>query len=632
MKKEKEPKSLWEKFEQFWKKRGKYFFPLLLVIILFSLLFNSGNKAEQKLEYNEFIKAAQERKIDKIVIESQTTGLYKIKGSFIGTRNPDDSIAKGKNFILIIRKEAKFENLELENFFKKYDIKFTVKGKGSGSSLLGLLFYLFIFFVIAFIFLRPTMKSMKEQEKYLNKYTKSSAKLDKQKTSSKIVSKKITFKDVAGLKEAKEELKETIDFLKNPINFSKLGGRVPRGVLLVGPPGTGKTLLAKAVAGESSANFIYSSGSEFVEMFVGVGASRVRSLFARAKANTPAIIFIDELDALARHRGAGLGGGHDEREQTLNQLLVELDGFDERENVILLAATNRPDILDNALLRPGRFDRKVYTNLPDIEDREAILKVHTRNKPLANNADLKIIARGTPGFSGADLENLVNEAALKAAREKKEKIEMDDIEWAFDKLLMGAEKKIIITSKEKQTTAYHEAGHALTSLFCPEADPLHKVSIIPRGQALGITVQLPLKDKYLYSKEELEAKLIVLMGGRAAEEIFLDQLTTGASNDLEVATKLARKMVCNFGMSTELGPLSFGQKEGELFLGKDLRQIRNYSEDTAKKIDETIKNLIDEVYQKAKNILEKNKDKMEKLVKLLLEKETLTAEVIKKVL
>lgn len=445
------------------------------------------------------------------------------------------------------------------------------------------------------------------------------------------IGEKVTFANVAGLKEAKEELKEIIDFLKNPTKFSKLGGKVPRGVLIAGPTGSGKTLLARAVAGEASANFFSMAGSEFVEMFVGVGAGRVRDLFSRARKNPPAIIFIDEIDAVGRSRGAGLGGGHDEREQTLNQILVEMDGFEQHQGIIILAATNRPDMLDKAILRPGRFDRKVYTNLPDIEDREEIFKVHTQNKPLAKNVDLKILARGTPMFSGADIANLVNEAALRAARKIKNEIEMEDMEWAKDKVLMGTEKKMIMSPEEKRIIAYHEVGHAMVNLHLPNTDPLHKISIIPRGETLGITLQLPLADKHIYSKEDLETKLAIFMGGRAAEKIFFNQLTSGASNDIEVATGIAQKMVRDFGMS-DLGPLSFGKKEGEIFLGRDFVQAQDYSEDTARKIDEEVKRLIDGAYQKAKDIVEKNKDKAEKLVKLLLEKETLDGTEVKKLL
>ena len=412
--------------------------------------------------------------------------------------------------------------------------------------------------------------------------------------------KKVTFKDVAGVEEAKEELQEIVEFLKEPQKFQKLGGRIPKGVLLMGPPGTGKTLLARAIAGEANVPFFSISGSDFVEMFVGVGASRVRDLFEQGKKNAPCIIFIDEIDAVGRHRGAGLGGGHDEREQTLNQLLVEMDGFESNEGVILIAATNRPDVLDPALLRPGRFDRRVVVDRPDINGRLGILKVHTRNIPLAENVDLKIIARGTPGFAGADLSNLVNEAALIAARRNKKKVDMDDFEFAKDKVLMGVERKtMMLTDEEKRVTAYHEAGHALVAAFTPGSDPLHKVTIIPRGRALGLTMQLPTEDKYTYRKQYVEAQIAILMGGRVAEELTQDDITTGAGNDIERATDMARRMVCEWGMS-ELGPLSFGSKEEPVFLGRDFAQRADYSEDTALQIDHEVSAAsCDQAYEQA---------------------------------
>jgi cell division protease FtsH len=438
--------------------------------------------------------------------------------------------------------------------------------------------------------------------------------------------KKITFKDVAGVDEAKEELLEIIDFLKDPKKFQRLGGKIPKGVLLVGPPGTGKTLLAKAIAGEANVPFISISGSEFVEMFVGVGASRVRDLFDLGKKNAPSIIFIDEIDAVGRHRGAGLGGGHDEREQTLNQLLVEMDGFDTNEGVIIMAATNRPDILDPALLRPGRFDRRIVINRPDLGGRTGILKVHTGHVPLAPDVRLEVIARSTPGFSGADLSNLVNEAALIAARRGKDKVDMDDFEYAKDKVLMGLERKsMIISEEEKRTTAFHEAGHALVSAVLPEADPIHKVTIIPRGMALGITQQLPTDDRYTYTKDFLLAQIAVMMGGRVAEELFLNRLSTGAGNDLSRATELARKMVCEWGMSA-LGPLTFGSGDGEVFLGKELVRHQNYSEATAVRIDAEVKGFIDAGYGKAREILTTYGGTLEKIAAALLEREVLDGE------
>jgi len=437
--------------------------------------------------------------------------------------------------------------------------------------------------------------------------------------------KKVTFKDVAGVEEAKEELQEIIEFLKDPQKFQKLGGRIPKGVLLVGPPGTGKTLMARAIAGEANVPFFTISGSDFVEMFVGVGASRVRDLFEQGKKNAPCIIFIDEIDAVGRHRGAGLGGGHDEREQTLNALLVEMDGFESNEGVILVAATNRPDVLDPALLRPGRFDRRVVVPRPDVKGREEILRVHTRKVPLGDDVELSVISRGTPGFSGADLANLVNEAALWAARQNRKFVIMADFEMSKDKVMMGAERRsMILSDDEKKNTAFHEAGHALVAALTPGADPIHKVTIIPRGMALGVTMQLPIDDKHTYTKTFLESQLAVLMGGRAAEEIFLGHITTGAGNDIERATEIARQMVCDWGMS-ELGPLAFGKKDEAIFLGREISQHRDYSEDTAIRIDQEVKKIVTGAYGKARNILETNPAMMERVALALLEREVIDA-------
>jgi cell division protease FtsH len=441
--------------------------------------------------------------------------------------------------------------------------------------------------------------------------------------------KKVTFKDVAGVDEAKEELREIIEFLREAQKFQKLGGRIPKGVLLVGPPGTGKTLLARAVAGEANVPFFSISGSDFVEMFVGVGASRVRDLFEQGKKNAPCIVFIDEIDAVGRHRGAGLGGGHDEREQTLNQLLVEMDGFESNEGVILMAATNRPDVLDPALLRPGRFDRRVVVSRPDVRGREEILRVHTRKIPLAEDVDLSVLARGTPGFSGADLANMVNEAALAAARQNRKAVLQYDFELAKDKVLMGVERKsLLLSDEEKRNTAYHEAGHALVAAKMPHSDPLHKVTIIPRGMALGVTMQLPIDDRHNYYKNYLETEIAILMGGRLAEELFLDCMSTGAGNDIERATDMARKMVCEWGMS-ELGPLTFGKKEEQIFLGREIAQHRDYSEDTAIKIDQEVRKLVNHGYKTAKQILSDNRDTLEKIAKALIEREVLDANEIK---
>jgi len=442
--------------------------------------------------------------------------------------------------------------------------------------------------------------------------------------------KKVTFKDVAGVEEAKEELQEIIEFLREPQKFQKLGGRIPKGVLLVGAPGTGKTLLARAIAGEANVPFFSISGSDFVEMFVGVGASRVRDLFDQGKKSAPCIIFIDEIDAVGRHRGAGLGGGHDEREQTLNQLLVEMDGFDSNEGVILIAATNRPDVLDPALLRPGRFDRRVVVPRPDVKGREAILKVHTKKVPLADDVDLSILARGSPGFSGADLANLVNEAALHAARQNRKVVAMADFELSKDKVLMGVERRsMILSESEKKTTAYHEAGHALVAAVIPHADPLHKVTIIPRGMALGLTMQLPMDDKHTYSRVFLEAQLAILMGGRVAEEMFLSQMTTGAGNDIEQATEMARRMVCEWGMSDEMGPLTFGKKEEQIFLGREIAQHRDYSEDTAVKIDTQVSKMVKTGYERAVKIIEERSEALVRIAEALLEREVLDGADIK---
>jgi cell division protease FtsH len=441
--------------------------------------------------------------------------------------------------------------------------------------------------------------------------------------------KKITFKDVAGVDEAKEELREIIEFLREAQKFQKLGGRIPKGVLLVGPPGTGKTLLARAVAGEANVPFFSISGSDFVEMFVGVGASRVRDLFEQGKKNAPCIIFIDEIDAVGRHRGAGLGGGHDEREQTLNQLLVEMDGFESNEGVILMAATNRPDVLDPALLRPGRFDRRVVVNRPDVRGREEILRVHTRKIPLADDVDLSVLARGTPGFSGADLANMVNEAALAAARQNRKAVLMYDFEVAKDKVLMGVERKsLLLSDEEKKNTAYHEAGHALVAAKLPHSDPVHKVTIIPRGMALGLTMQLPTDDRHNLYKNYLETEIAIFMGGRIAEELFLNQMSTGAGNDIERATELARKMVCEWGMS-DLGPLTFGKKEEQIFLGREIAQHRDYSESTAIQIDEEVKKIVSIGYATAKKILSENRETLVLIAKALIEREVLDASEIK---
>lgn len=445
---------------------------------------------------------------------------------------------------------------------------------------------------------------------------------------------KITFNDVAGVDEAKEELEDIVRFLKNPQEFNKMGARMPKGILLVGPPGTGKTLIARAVAGEAKVPFFYISGSDFVELFVGVGAARVRDLFTQAKANAPAIIFIDEIDAVGRQRGAGLGGGHDEREQTLNQLLVEMDGFDPRVGIIVMAATNRPDILDKALLRPGRFDKKVILDMPDVKGREQILKIHMKGKPISPDVDIEVLARRTPGFSGADLENLINEAALLSARKSKKIIEMYELEEAIDRVIAGpARKSRIISEKTRKIIAYHELGHAIVGALLPNADPVHKVTIVPRGhQALGFTLQLPLEDKYLMTKDEILDRITGILGGRAAEELVFEQITSGAANDLQKATEYARIMILKFGMSERLGPIAWSAEEEEVFLGKELAKMKNYSEETANEIDNEIKRIIIESYEKAKSILRENMDKLHEIAKFLLEKETMSGEELNEML
>jgi len=511
---------------------------------------------------------------------------------------------------------------ELEKAMRASHVLFGVKELQNNGLLMQILFNVGPFvLLIAFWFFM--MRQMQSGGNKAMSFGKSRARL------LSMQQKKVTFKDVAGVDEAKEELKEIIDYLREPAKFQKLGGRIPKGVLLVGPPGTGKTLLARAVAGEANVPFFSISGSDFVEMFVGVGASRVRDLFEQGKKNAPCIIFIDEIDAVGRHRGAGLGGGHDEREQTLNQLLVEMDGFESNEGVILIAATNRPDVLDPALLRPGRFDRRVVVNLPDIRGREEILRVHTRKIPIADDVDLGVLARGTPGFSGADLANLVNEAALLAARQNRKTVLMYDLEIAKDKVMMGAERRsMILTDEEKKVTAFHEAGHAIVAALMPLADPLHKVTIIPRGMAMGLTMQLPETDRHNYTRDYLETRIAVLMGGRLSEELFLQQMSTGASNDIERATDMARKMVCEWGMSS-LGPLTFGKKEEQIFLGREINQHRDFSEETALKIDAEVRRFVDEAYAKSKQLLEEHRETVATMAAALLEREVLDASEIK---
>jgi cell division protease FtsH len=538
----------------------------------------------------------------------------KIKSVKITGEDLEGEDFNGKKFKTTIPPEASWDlvkNLQQNGATVKIE-------KSSNSSLLAIFLSSWLPLILLIGFWIILMRQMQSGGNKALSFGKSRARLMSSQQ------KKVTFKDVAGVEEAKEELTEIIEFLKEPQKFQKLGGRIPKGVLLMGPPGTGKTLLARAIAGEANVPFFSISGSDFVEMFVGVGASRVRDLFEQGKKNAPCIIFIDEIDAVGRHRGAGLGGGHDEREQTLNQLLVEMDGFESNDGVILIAASNRPDVLDPALLRPGRFDRQVVVPLPDIRGREGILKVHTRKIPVADDVEVSLIARGTPGFSGAALANLVNEAALNAARYNRKVVVMSDFEGAKDKVLMGKERKsMVITESDKKVTAYHEAGHALVAYMVPGSDPLHKVTIIPRGMALGLTQQLPETDKHNYTKEFVEGQIAILMGGRCAEKMFLDTETTGAANDIEVATERARKMVTEWGMSPAMGPLTFGKKEEQIFLGREIAQHRDYSEDTAIQIDREVKRIVEEGYNRAWKTLEMNRESLVRLAEGLLEYETL---------
>src|SRR5207249_2975861 len=584
------------------------FWALLIVGSIALVQFASSRRQEAvEISYTQFTEQLDGGNVAAVEI----TERQQIKGDFkhavaVGRRSAE-------HFTTLLPFEARSEWVQTLQQ-KGVDVRAREEKQSFGVFLFSFLPYLFILGLIIFM-----LRQMQQGGNRAFAFGKSKAKLLSGDTP------KVTFADVAGCDEAKQELEEIIDFLKDPQKFQRLGGRLPKGVLLVGPPGTGKTLLARAVAGEANVPFFSISGSDFVEMFVGVGASRVRDLFEQGKKNAPCIIFIDEIDAVGRHRGAGLGGGHDEREQTLNQLLVEMDGFESNEGVILMAATNRPDVLDPALLRPGRFDRRVVVSRPDVRGREEILRVHTRKIPLADDVDLSILARGTPGFSGADLANMVNEAALSAARQNRKAVLHYDFELAKDKVLMGVERKsLILSEEEKKVTAYHEAGHALVASKLPHSDPLHKVTIIPRGMALGVTMQLPIDDKHNYTKEYLETEIAIMMGGRIAEEMFLNQMSTGAGNDIERATELARKMVCEFGMS-DLGPLTFGKKEEQIFLGREIAQHRDYSEATAIKIDDEVRRLIGQGYNTAKGILGEHRDTLVRIAAALLEREVLDA-------
>ena len=571
----------------------------LFMILLFNLFTFQGQSPDEEVKFSEFVSRVEQGDVREVTIR----GNY-INGLFKDGRPFKTYMVEYPDLVKVLREHHVTINAKPPEDNPWYVTLLVTWGP-------------FILFLALWFFL---MRQMQIGGNKALSFGRSRARLLTEDR------KKVTFSDVAGIDEAKEEVVEIIVFLNDPHKFQKLGGRIPKGVLIVGPPGTGKTLLAKAIAGEAGVPFFSISGSDFVEMFVGVGASRVRDLFEQGKKHAPCIIFIDEIDAVGRLRGAGLGGGHDEREQTLNQLLVEMDGFDTTEGVILIAATNRPDVLDPALLRPGRFDRQITVNRPDVRGRSEILKVHTKKVPLAKDVDLEVISRGTPGFSGADLENLVNEAALLAARLNKTAVELKDFEFAKDKVLMGVERKsMVLTEQEKRTTAYHEAGHALMAKLLPGTDPVHKVTIIPRGRALGVTMQLPVDDRHSYSKEFLYNNLAILMGGRVAEELVFKQITTGAGNDIERATDLARKMVCEWGMSDELGPLTFGKKDEEIFLGREIATRRDYSEDIALKIDTEVKRLVTENYDRAKRMLRENMAALKALAEALLEKEVLEA-------
>ena len=590
---------------QFYKNLALWLVIGMIMIAVFNI-FNQPLNSQSEVIFSEFMNEVESGKITEVTIQGDLiSGTYSDGRSF-QTMTP----SKDQDLIRILREKG---------------VRIVVVAPEQTSWYMNILISWFPMILLLGIWIF-FMRQMQAGGGKAMSFGKSKARLMNEDKN------KVTFKDVAGVDEAKEELREIIEFLREPQKFNKLGGKIPKGVLLIGPPGTGKTLLAKAIAGEASVPFFSISGSDFVEMFVGVGASRVRDLFEQGKKNSPCIVFIDEIDAVGRHRGSGMGGGHDEREQTLNQLLVEMDGFENNEGVILIAATNRPDVLDPALLRPGRFDRQVTVDRPDVKGREGVLKVHTATVPLTENVDLKTIARGTPGFTGADLANLVNEAALLAARDDKKCVSNDDFESAKDKVLMGVERRsMVISEKEKKTTAYHEAGHALVAFKLPGTDPLHKVTIIPRGRALGVTMQLPEDEKHTYPKSYLYNNLAIFMGGRVAEEICLEQMTTGAGNDIERATEMARQMVCEWGMSEKMGPLTYGSKEQQVFLGMDTKQ-KHFSEETANSIDQEVRALVMGGYEKAREILTDHRDSLEKMAIALLDRETLTGLEIKEII
>jgi len=623
----KKPDQRKKKDDEFqWKKASKtglIWIAILFAAIIFTQFWSNNEEGSNELsfsEYQEILKADNIQSGDVAIKDNVLIAKTRRTHIIQRSNGQQVNINKFKTVLPFINEEVVKEWED-----KKIHIQF-VSPAGDVTNIL-FQFIPWVLIIAVWIFIARKMQGGGGGGKGIFSFGKSPAKMVTQDKT------KVTFADVAGADEAKQELQEIIDFLKEPAKFQKLGGKLPKGALLLGPPGTGKTLLAKAVAGEAGVPFLSMSGADFVEMFVGVGASRVRDLFETGRKHAPCIIFIDEMDAVGRHRGAGLGGGHDEREQTLNQLLVEMDGFDTKEGVILLAATNRPDVLDSALLRPGRFDRQIVVDRPDVRGREGILKVHSKNVPLAKDIDMGVLARGTPGMSGADLANLVNEAALLAARKDRKHVMMEDFEEAKDKVMMGMERKtMIISDDEKRSTAYHEAGHVLVAKFTPESDPVHKVTIIPRGRALGVTAQLPIDEKHSYSKKYLETRLTMLFGGRAAEMIVLDQTTTGAGNDIERASDLARKMICEWGMNEKLGPVAFGKKEEEIFLGREIAQHRDYSENTAKEIDREVQEILNKAQNKAESIINKNIDLLHALTKALLEYEILDSTQIDTIL
>ena len=605
-----------------WHKGGRTAIVWVLFILAFLFIIQRVNPfqldSEQEIDYMEYRNFLEDGKIESAkIVDSEFHGVLRAEEPIFRSNEPPITI---KEFLVILPEFYK----EMEDEWRANNVDYTFLKKEVDWSTVMISILPWIFIILLWIYLMRRFQS--GGTRGIFSFGKSKAKLIIENNP------KITFDDVAGTDEAKTELQEIIEFLKSPEKFQKLGGRIPKGALLVGPPGTGKTLLARAVAGEAGVPFYSISGAEFVEMFVGVGASRVRDLFEQGKKNAPCIIFIDEIDAVGRSRGAGLGGGHDEREQTLNQLLVEMDGFEHNEGVILIAATNRPDVLDTALLRPGRFDRQIVVDRPDVRGREGILKVHTKNVPLDAEVDLEVVAKGTPGLSGADLANIVNEAALLAARKNKNKVEMIDFDESKDKVMMGTERRsLIISDEEKKSTAYHESGHVLAAMFTPGSDPIHKVTIIPRGRALGVTTSLPIDERHTYSKKYCEGLLVKMMGGRAAEKLVFNSLTTGAGTDIEQATKLARKMVCEWGMSEKLGPLTFGRKDEEVFLGREIMTQHNFSDNTANTIDDETKYFIITAEKKAGKILKKNIDVLHKLSLELLKHEILDSNQIENI-